>query len=74
MGLKVQELRALSDEQLVDNLREAVKELFQVRFRAAAEKNNAPSSLRELRRRIARIKTLQRERGLALENASETGK
>jgi large subunit ribosomal protein L29 len=67
MGQKMQELRSLSDDQLVDNLREAVKDLFQVRFRAAAEKNNAPSSLREMRKRIARIKTLQRERQLAKE-------
>jgi large subunit ribosomal protein L29 len=74
MGQKIQELRTLSDEQLVDNLREAVKELFQVRFRAAAEKNNAPSSLREMRRRIARIKTLQRERELAKEKVSTATK
>lgn len=67
MGQKMQELRSLSDDQLIDNLREAVKDLFQVRFRAAAEKNNAPSSLREMRKRIARIKTLQRERQLAKE-------
>lgn len=71
MGLKMQELRSLTDEQLVDNLREAVKELFQVRFRAAAEKNNAPSSLRDMRRQIARIKTLQRERELASEKANQ---
>jgi large subunit ribosomal protein L29 len=70
MSQKMQELRSLTDDQLVDNLREAVKELFQVRFRAAAEKNNAPSSLREMRRRIARIKTLQRERELAKEQGS----
>jgi large subunit ribosomal protein L29 len=67
MSQKMQELRSLSDDQLVDNLREAVKDLFGVRFRAAAEKNNAPSSLREMRKRIARIKTLQRERQLAKE-------
>ncbi|MBX9652553.1 50S ribosomal protein L29 [bacterium] len=62
--MKTRELRVLTDDQLADNLRDAAKQMFQLRFRAATEKLNAPSELRELRRRIARIKTLQREREL----------
>jgi large subunit ribosomal protein L29 len=63
--MKTRELRPLTDDQLADHLRDAAKEMFQLRFRSATEKLNAPSQLRELRRRIARIKTLQREREIA---------
>ena len=67
MGKKTRDLRPLTDDQLADTIRDAAKQMFQLRFRAATEKLNAPSELRELRRRIARIKTLQRERELSKE-------
>lgn len=63
--MKASELRMLTDEQLLDTLRDAAKQLVQLRFRASTEKLSAPSELRTLRRRIARIKTLQREREIA---------
>ena len=59
------ELREMSEDQLTFTLREAEKELFRLRFQAATEKLDAPSSLRKLRREIARIKTIQRQRELA---------
>ncbi len=55
----------MSDEQLVHELRQTQQELFRLRFQAATERLNAPSNLRKLRRAIARIKTVQRERELA---------
>lgn len=67
--MKIRDLRALTDEQLDDTLRDAAKEMFQLRFRAATEKLSAPSELRELKRRIARIKTLKRERELEQQKA-----
>lgn len=63
--MKASELRTLTDEQLLDTLRDAAKQLVQLRFRSSTEKLSAPSELRILRRRMARIKTLQRERELA---------
>ncbi len=59
------ELREMSEDQLTYTLREAEKELFRLRFQAATEKLDAPSNLRKLRREIARIKTIQRQRDLA---------
>jgi large subunit ribosomal protein L29 len=62
---KATQLREMSDDQLQFSLTEAQKELFRLRFQAATEKLDAPSNLRKLRREIARIHTLQRERTAA---------
>ena len=59
------ELREMSDEQLIHELRESQQALFRLRFQAATERLDAPSNLRKLRQTIARIKTIQRERELA---------
>lgn len=56
------ELRELSDEQLVAELKQTQQELFRLRFQASTEKLDAPSQLRKLRRTIARIKTIQHQR------------
>jgi large subunit ribosomal protein L29 len=58
------ELREMSDEQIVFAMNEAKQELFRLRFQASTEKLDAPSNLRRLRRDIARMKTIQREREL----------
>lgn len=62
---KASELREMNDEQLGISLRETRKELFRLRFQAATEKLDAPSNLKKLRREIARILTIQRQRELA---------
>jgi len=68
---KASELREMNDEQLSFALQETQKELFQLRFQAATERLDAPSSIKRLRREIARIQTIQHERDLSLqENAS----
>ena len=61
---KPHELREMSDEQLAFALNEARQELFQLRFQSAAERLDAPSNLRKIRRDIARIHTITREREL----------
>lgn len=58
------ELREMNDDQLTHELRETQQELFQLRFQASTERLDAPSNMKRLRRRIARIKTIQREREL----------
>lgn len=58
------ELREMSDEQLGFAINEAKQELFRLRFQASTEKLDAPSNLRKLRREVARIRTIQRERQL----------
>lgn len=72
---KASELREMSDEQLGHELRETQSELFRLRFQAATERLDAPSNLEKLRRTVARIKTILRERELASADtaaASET--
>lgn len=60
------ELREMNDEQLAFSIQEARRELFRLRFQASTEKLDAPSNLKKLRREIARIKTVQRERELSI--------
>ena len=62
---KTSELREMSDEQLIHELRETQQELFRLRFQAATERLDAPSNMTKLRREVARIKTIQRSRELA---------
>lgn len=62
---KARELRERSSEQLAFAVQEAQEQLFRLRFQSATEKLDAPSNLRKLRREIARIKTILRERELA---------
>jgi|UniRef100_A0A7C4QN58 large subunit ribosomal protein L29 len=65
---KPKELREQSSEQLLFAMREAQHKLFQLRFQSATEKLDAPSNLRKLRREVARIKTILRQRELAQQN------
>ena len=62
---KVSNLRGMTDEQLLHELKQTQRELFDVRFRSATERNDAPSNVRKLRQTVARVKTIQRERELA---------
>lgn len=67
---KAKELREMSDDQLGFTLKEAQDELFRLRFQATTERLDAPSNLKKTRRKIARIKTVQRERELKAAAAS----
>jgi large subunit ribosomal protein L29 len=58
-------IREMSDEQLQHELREAQQGLFRLRLQAATERNDVPSNVKKLRRDIARIFTIQRERELS---------
>ncbi len=62
--MKASELREMNDEQLQATLNETVQALFRLRIRARTERLDAPSELKRLRRLIARIKTIQRQREL----------
>ena len=62
---KTDELRSVSDDQLVDRLAELKREQFNLRFQAATNQIEKPSRVREVRRTIARIRTLQSERARA---------
>ena len=62
---KSSEIREMSAEQLEHELRETQQSLFRLRLQAATERNDVPSNVKKLRRGIARIRTIQREREIA---------
>ncbi len=59
---KISDLRAKSDDQLGEQLGELGREAFNLRFQSATGQLERPSRIREVRRGIARIQTLQAER------------
>ena len=59
------DLRAKSDDQLTADLGDLKREAFNLRFQAATNQLERPARIKEVRRDIARIKTLQGERARA---------
>ena len=59
---KTTDLRPQTDDQLSEQLGQLKREAFNLRFQAATSQLEKPSRVREVRRDIARIKTLQNER------------
>jgi len=64
--LKVEEMRARSNEELVKRLEEAYQELFNLRFRAATKQLVNNREIPRVKQEIARLKTLIRERELSI--------
>ena len=62
MAAKTDDLRTRSDDQLTVQLGDLKREAFNLRFQAATNQLERPARIREVRRDIARIKTLQGER------------
>ena len=59
---KTEDFRAKTDDQLTADLVELKREQFNLRFQAATNQIERPARIKEVRRDIARIKTLQGER------------
>lgn len=64
--MKVEEMRARSNEELVKRLEEAYQELFNLRFRAATKQLVNNREIPRVKQEIARLKTLIRERELSI--------
>jgi large subunit ribosomal protein L29 len=71
--LKVAELRDLSVDEINERLTETKEELFNLRFQNATGQLDNYKRLRELKRDVARIKTVLRERELAGTDAGTEG-
>ena len=63
--MKAVDVRSMTPDQLDDQLGNLKKEQFNLRFQAATNQLERPARIREVRRDIARIKTLQTERAKA---------
>ncbi len=62
---KIADLTVKTDDQLVEELTNLKREQFNLRFQAATSQLEKPSRIKEVRRDIARIKTLQPQRSSA---------
>ncbi len=63
-GMKTKDLRPQTDDQIATALGELKREQFNLRFQAATGQMEKPSRVREVRRTIAKIKTLQGQRAV----------
>ena len=64
--MKISEIRALGDEELKKRLEDAHQELFNLRFRAATRQLANHREIPKVKERIARIKTIIKERELGI--------
>ena len=62
--MKVNEIRDLTTEEIIKKIDEAKEELFNLRFKQANGSLEKPHRINELRKDIARAKTIIREREL----------
>jgi len=60
--MKVKELREMTSEELEQQIRETQKELFNLRLQQVSGQLENPARVKELRRSLARIKTIQNEK------------
>ncbi|WP_305095633.1 50S ribosomal protein L29 [Croceibacterium aestuarii] len=70
MATKTEDMRAKTDDQLSQQLDELKKEQFNLRFQAATNQLERPARIKEVRREIARIQTLQGERAKSAKPAA----
>ena len=64
--MKVDEIRVLSSQELSKQLEEAHQELFNLRFRLATKQLVNHREIPRVKRKIARLKTIMRERELGI--------
>ena len=64
--MKIEEIRALSSEELAKQLEEAHQELFNLRFRLATKQLVNHREIPRVKRKIARLMTVMRERELGI--------
>ncbi|MBA7627568.1 50S ribosomal protein L29 [subsurface metagenome] len=64
--MKVEEIQALSDEELTKQLEAAHQELFNLRFRLATKQLVNHREIPRVKKKIARLKTIIRERELGI--------
>lgn len=66
---KIEDLRTKTDDQLSEELVDLKREAYNLRFQSATGQLERPARIQEVRRAIARIKTLQSERNRAAAKA-----
>ncbi len=69
-GIKLKELREKLDTELRFDVKQLSQELFDLRFKSSSEGLANPSRIRRIRREIATMNTILRERELGIRNAA----
>ena len=64
--MELAKIRNLSDEELAQQVKTTAEQLFRLRFQISLGQNDGVKKLRELRKEIAQIKTVARERELGI--------
>jgi len=70
--LKVEEVRALSAEELTKQLEAAYQELFNLRFRLATKQLVNHREIPRVRKKIARLKTIMREKEVGIKHPEKS--
>ena len=60
--MKPADIRDLTQEEIENQIAQAQEELFRLRFRSATQELESPALVKSLRRDIARMRTILRER------------
>ena len=60
--MKADEIRDLTSDEITDRIAQSREELFRLRFRGATQQLENPALIRSLRRDIARLQTILRQR------------
>ena len=68
--MELEKIRNLSDEELAHHEKTSAEQLFRLRFQVALGQNDGVKKLRQLRKEIAQIKTIVRERTLGIRGAA----
>jgi large subunit ribosomal protein L29 len=69
--MELQKIRNLSNEELAHQVKTTAEQLFRLRFQVSLGQNDGVKKLRQLRREIAQIKTVARERELGVRGESK---
>ena len=67
--MKVKELRDLSDLEISKKIDDSKDELFKLRFQLATGQLDNPKKIKECKRRIARLKTVETQRMMGIRQA-----
>jgi large subunit ribosomal protein L29 len=67
--MELAKIRSLSDDELLHQEKASAEQLFRLRFQVSMGQNDGVKKLRELRKEIAQIKTVARERELGVRGA-----
>ncbi|MDK6862934.1 MULTISPECIES: 50S ribosomal protein L29 [Nosocomiicoccus] len=69
--MKAKEIRELTNEEIVNNIKELKEELFNLRFQLATGQLENTARIKEVRKTIARLKTTVREREIEEAKANQ---